>query len=100
MLPFEEEMKKIFLAGIGAVAATMEKSQEIVAKLVDKGELTVEQGRVINEELKHNFQDSSKPHVEPEGAANLFAQLEKLSPGEIAKLKQKLDAMENSGSET
>lgn len=46
---FGDGLRKVFLAGVGALATTVEKSQEIVDDLVKKGELTVEQGA----ELKH-----------------------------------------------
>ena len=49
-------MKKIILAGIGAAATTADKSKEILDDLVKRGELTVEQGKVLNEELKHNVE--------------------------------------------
>ena len=52
---FSEDLKKVLLAGIGAVATTIEKSKDVVDELVKKGELTVEQGKALNEELKHNF---------------------------------------------
>ena len=55
---FGDSMKKIMLAGIGAVAVTAEKSKELVDELVVKGELTVEQGKVLNEELKHKVKDT------------------------------------------
>lgn len=47
-----ETARKIFLVGVGAVAATAEKSTQVVDDLVKKGELTVEQGKTLNEELK------------------------------------------------
>ena len=50
---FGDGLRKVFLAGVGALATTVEKSQEIVDDLVKKGELTVEQGKALNEELKH-----------------------------------------------
>ena len=40
-------------ACVGALATTGEKSQEIVDDLVKKGELTGEQGKALNAELKH-----------------------------------------------
>ena len=46
-----ETARKIFLVGVGAVAATAEKSTQVVDDLVKKGELTVEQGKTLNEEL-------------------------------------------------
>ena len=48
---FSDGLRKVFLAGVGALATTVEKSQEIVDDLVKKGELTVEQGKAA--ELKH-----------------------------------------------
>ena len=46
-----EDIRKILLAGVGAVALGAEKSQELIEELVKKGELTVEQGKILNEEL-------------------------------------------------
>lgn len=48
-------VKKVILAGVGAMATTAEKSQEIVKDLIEKGELTVEQGKALNEELKRSI---------------------------------------------
>lgn len=65
-LNFGEGLRKVFLAGVGALATTVEKSQEIVDGLVAKGELTVEQGKALNAELKRkaaeNRASSAAPH--------------------------------------
>lgn len=45
--------KDIFLAGVGALAIGAEKSKELVDQLISKGEITVDQGKALNEELKH-----------------------------------------------
>ena len=58
-----DSIRKLILAGIGAVAATKEKSEVILDELVKKGELTVEQGKVLNEELKHNIKDAIRDNV-------------------------------------
>lgn len=50
-------LRKVFLAGVGALATTVEKGQEIVDDLVKKGELTVEQGKALNTELKRKMDD-------------------------------------------
>lgn len=50
-------MKKLILAGIGAAATTAEKSEELLEELVRKGELTVEQGKALNQELKHTVKE-------------------------------------------
>ena len=56
-------LKKVLLAGIGTVAVTAEKSKEILDEMVKKGELTIEQGKVLNEELKHNIKDAIRENV-------------------------------------
>lgn len=62
-MDFGEGMKKVLLAGIGAMAATADSAKDIVEDLVKKGELTVEQGKVVNEELKHKAKQKLKDHV-------------------------------------
>lgn len=45
MFDLGEGLKKVFLAGVGAVALTAEKSKQIADQLVAKGELTVGRAR-------------------------------------------------------
>ena len=59
---FGEGLRKVFLAGVGALATTVEKGQEIVDDLVKKGELTVEQGKALNTELKRKAEEEKKEH--------------------------------------
>ena len=62
---FGDGLRKVFLAGVGALATTVEKSQEIVDDLVKKGELTVEQGKALNAELKHKVEEAKEaPEVQ------------------------------------
>lgn len=53
MATLGDGFKGIFLAGIGAVAIGAEKGKELVDQLVARGEMTVEQGKQINTELKY-----------------------------------------------
>jgi len=48
-----DNLRDILFAGIGAVAITAEKGKEVIDTLVEKGELTYEQGKQLNQELKH-----------------------------------------------
>lgn len=89
MEKLSESMKKILLAGIGAAATTADKSKEILDDLVKRGELTVEQGKVLNEELKHNVKKTVKN--EQTEAADL---LKGMTPEQIAALKEQLVRME------
>ena len=79
-----EGIKKILLAGIGTAAVTAEKSKEVLDELVKKGELTVEQGKVLNQELKHNIKESVKKNVnvtlKPSNPDELKEVLGKMTP--------------------
>ncbi len=56
---FTETIRKIFLAGVGAIATSAEKSKDLIDKLVEKGELTTQQGKILNQELKHKINDTT-----------------------------------------
>lgn len=106
-------VRKLILAGIGAVAATKEKSEVILDELVKKGELTVEQGKVLNEELKHNIKDAIRDNVtlhivtdedeepeedETEGEAapqgDLMDAVDGMDDEQLAALKARIEAAE------
>lgn len=98
-----ENVKKLLLAGIGAVATTTEKSKELLDEMVKKGELTVEQGKVLNEELKHNIKKTVKERVnvsvkvqDPEELDEL---LDRMTPEQIALLKERLQKKEEADEE-
>jgi len=98
-MTISDEMKKIFLAGIGALATTAEKTKEVIDSLIEKGELTVEQGKIINEELKHNLAEIKKKHSPGENMNDLLKRLDSLSKEEISALKEKLLEMEKNNDE-
>lgn len=90
-----EGLKKLFLASVGAVAMGAEKSQEVVDDLVKKGELTVEQGKTLNQEL------TRKAREVIDGTADkaLRSRLEAMTPEEraayaakVAEMSAELDA--------
>lgn len=91
---FSEELKKVLLAGIGAVALTAEKSKDVVEQLVKKGELTIEQGKILNEELKHTVKDKLRT---PEDVEKMSKDIEKLNAEDLAKLKAKIEELEKEG---
>ena len=93
-----EGIKKILLAGIGTAAVTAEKSKEVLDELVKKGELTVEQGKVLNQELKHNIKESVKKNVnvtlKPSNPDELKDILGKMTPDQLAALKEQISKMQ------
>ena len=87
-----ESLKKLLLIGIGTAAVTAEKSKEVLDDLVKKGELTVEQGKVLNKELKHNIKETLKDNVNVSVKAStpeeLQTLLEKMTPEQIEQLEE------------
>lgn len=75
-----DSFHKIFLAGVGAVAMTAEKSQEVVGEFVKKGELTVEQGKALNVELSRK----AKEVIDGTSDDALKARMAAMSPDERA----------------
>lgn len=98
-----DNLKKVFLAGVGAVAVTAEKSKELLDEMVEKGELTVEQGKVLNEELKHNLKKTVKEKVNVSVKASspeeLSELLEKMTPEQIEALKAQIQKKEEKDAE-
>ena len=90
-MDISDGIKKLLLAGVGAVATTADKSKEILDELVEKGELTVEQGRTLNQELKHTLKrekESSDRDFEKYVAS--------LSEDELQELKIQIEKAEGS----
>ena len=88
-------VKKVLLAGIGTAAVTAEKSKEVLDKMAERGEAAVEQGKVLNEELKHTVKEkvrSAVGEVEP-STDSILKSLDTMSPEDIAAIKAKLDAL-------
>ena len=87
---FGDGIKKFFLAGVGAVAITAEKGQEIIGELVKKGELTVEQGKELNKDLQRSFKESMNERgVDID---ELTQKISKMSTDELAKIKEQIAA--------
>ena len=79
MLNFSDDVKKVFLAGIGAAATTAEKAKELVDQLVK------------NEELKHAVKEKLRTPVDAEG---IKKDLEKVSKEELAAIKEKIEELQ------
>lgn len=97
-----EDLRKIFLAGVGAVAETAERGKDMVDELVKKGELTLEQGKVLNEELKHNVKSKVAQHVsvtvtkqDPADAESVAKAVESMGADELRQLKEKISEVES-----
>lgn len=86
--------KNIFLAGIGALAYTGEKGKEIIDQLVEKGEITLDQGRELNEELQRKATETANGLRESALEARMRA-MSADERDEFIKLAQRIAAEQN-----
>ena len=101
MSNLSDDLKKAFLFGVGAIAKTSEKSKELIDELIEKGALTAEQGKTLNEELKHNLQEKII-EKEKELNSDLISQIKdmkNLSDEDIQILKDKIAEVEKEKNE-
>ena len=95
----EMNLKSLLLAGIGSVAYTYEKASEVVDTLVKKGEITLNQGKELNEELKRVINekkvDANTNSADVETIKNIIAQLNLPTKQDIEDIKTRLDNLEN-----
>lgn len=101
-MEFTEGLRKVFLAGVGAVATTAENAKELIDDLVEKGELTVAQGKALNEELKYTAKEKVKEHISVTVTKNYTDALnsvEQMTEEELKVLKEKIAQTEESRKE-
>lgn len=96
----EAGIKNLVLAGIGTIAYTYERASSMVDELVKKGELTINQGREINDELKRKvFAGKSAEPEEAPLTARTFKEILKdmdlATRSEIDELKERIEKLEN-----
>jgi len=101
-MEFTEGLRKVFLAGVGAVASTAENAKELIDDLVEKGELTVAQGRMLNEELKHTAKEKVKEHISVTVTRNYtdaMNSVDQMTEEELNALKEKIAQTEEARKE-
>lgn len=63
MIHMKENIKNIFLMGLGAVSLTGEKASELKKDLLEKGETLYKEGTIKNEELKRDIKEKIKENA-------------------------------------
>lgn len=59
----KENLKNIFLMGLGAISLTGEKAVELKKELLEKGETLYKEGSIKNEELKRDIKEKIKENT-------------------------------------
>ncbi|MSU02472.1 hypothetical protein FYJ83_13500 [Tissierella sp. DSM 105185] len=90
----EDMIRRIFLAGIGTLALTYEKSNEMIQNLVEKGKITVEQGKELNEELKRVINNKENSKDSKEDLKEILKDLNLATKEDITNLESRIKAIE------
>lgn len=103
-MDINENVRKLILAGIGVVSATADKSQQILDKLAKKGEEAVNQGKILNERLRHDVKEAVMEHVtvvaeEQTDKESILSALDGLTPEERLEVLDKLQSLDSEDQE-
>lgn len=108
MSKIEENLKRLTLAGIGAVAKGVErvddffdgKGNDTLDNLVKKGKEIVQDGKEANEELQHKVEQKFDEFCDSHRASKRKIDVESLTPEERADLLRRLQELESTPEET
>ena len=85
------DLKKVLLAGIGLTAMTVDKADRFVKELVEKGRLTVEEGKELEQELKRQSKEEAQEFLAKLDAKK--SSVEYATKDDVKRLEEKLDAL-------
>ena len=85
------DLKKVLLAGIGLTAMTVDKAYSFVKELVEKGRLTVEEGKELEQELKRQSKEEAQEFLAKLDAKK--SSVEYATKDDVKRLEEKLDAL-------
>lgn len=91
-----EELKRIFLAGVGITSTSIEKAEQVIDEMVEKGRMTVQEGKELQSELTRKMTDS-RPAMKGEMTA-LRQEVEQMGfakQEDLQRLEEKLNALDN-----
>lgn len=98
-MKINEDVRKVMMAGLGALSVLAEKTQETVESLAQKGEEALDHGQVLNERLRYKIKQAihdEKAETKSDKQDVLNA-LDRLSPDELREVKEKLKALRHDG---
>lgn len=85
------DLKKVLLTGIGLTAMTVDKADSFVKELVEKGRLTVEEGKELEQELKRQSKEEAQEFLNKLDAKK--SSVEYATKEDVKRLEEKLDAL-------
>lgn len=99
-----EDLKNIMLAGIGSMAYTYEKATQIVDDMVQKGKITIEEGKELSQELKRKNMSTNSMNsnvnthpITKEEMSDLLKQMNFATQEDLEDIRQRLTKLELQG---
>ncbi|MCS4470462.1 hypothetical protein JQ038_09710 [Clostridium botulinum] len=96
------EFKNILLAGIGSAAYTYEKASNLVDEMVQKGKITVNEGKDLSEELKRTIDENKKSknsseekQLTREDIISIFNELNFVNKNDLNDINNKIKSLED-----
>lgn len=90
------ELKNVLLAGLGTAAYTYEKAGNLIDEMVQKGRLTIEEGKELSEELKRNVKTKAeeiKP-ITKDDMVQILKEMNFATKDDITKINERLSTLE------
>lgn len=103
-----DDIKNVLLAGIGSAAYSYEKANKLVDDMVNKGKLTINEGKELSEELKRTIKSKSEAVAEKvsdvkpltkEDMASLLKEMNFATKDDLCDIKERLTKLENKPTE-
>jgi polyhydroxyalkanoate synthesis regulator phasin len=89
-----EELKKLLLSAVGAAAISVEKIDSTVTELIEKGKLSVKEGKELREELVRRKKESEEDLVKKEDLNGIIDSLNLVSKRELELLEERVAKLE------
>lgn len=95
------ELKNIMLAGIGSAAYTYEKANKLIDNMVEKGKLTIDEGKELSQELKRTIATKTKDSPEKikpltkEDMKELLSQMNFATNSDLDQIKERITTLES-----
>ncbi len=85
------------MAGLGAAAEGVEKGDALLEKLAEKGEDTLKQSKIKNEELKRTIRESFRGDKDEKALEDAIG---KMDAGQLQALKERIEKLEKQAVQT
>ncbi len=89
-----EELKKLLLTAVGAAAISVEKIDSTVTELIEKGKLSVKEGKELREELLRKKKESEEDLVKKDDLNQIVDSLNLAGKRDLELLEERVRRLE------